>query len=184
MTEQPVLGVVACGAGGVEELRPCLVEPLIRRGWRVAVTLTPTAASWLTDLGEIRELEEVTGLPVRSTPRLPRHPRPHPPVHGYAVVPASAGSVAKLALGVGDNLAMSQVCEALGQEGVPVVVFPRVNAAHARHPAWGQHLGTLRAAGAHLLYGAEVWPLTEPRVPGPPLPWELIMQTVVDQISV
>jgi flavoprotein len=179
----PVLGIVACGTGGIEELRPCLVEPLVRRGWEVAVTLTPTAAAWLTDLGEIRPLEEVTGLPVRSIPRLPRHQRPHPPVDGWAVVPASANSVAKLALGIGDNQALAQVCEAIGTPDVPVVVFPRVNAAHARHPAWAGHLDALRRGRVQLVYGPGVWPLAEPRTPSPPLPWELIIETLVAQIA-
>jgi phosphopantothenoylcysteine synthetase/decarboxylase len=97
------------------------------------------------------------------------------------VVPASANTIAKLALGIGDNQALTQVCEALGTSGVPVVVFPHVNAAHARHPAWPAHLGALRRAGARLVYGEDVWPLEEPRsAPGRDLPWAAILQAVRD----
>jgi hypothetical protein len=39
--------VVASAAGGIEDLRVRLVEPLLDRSYQVAVTLTPTAASWL-----------------------------------------------------------------------------------------------------------------------------------------
>lgn len=41
------VGVVASSAGGVETLREGLVEPLITAGHKVAVTLTPIAATGL-----------------------------------------------------------------------------------------------------------------------------------------
>ena len=72
------IGVVAANAGGVETLRAGLVQPLIDDGHQVAITLTPTAAAWLDHLGEVQRLEGLTGLPVRSTPRLPHEPKPHP----------------------------------------------------------------------------------------------------------
>ncbi|MFD7155732.1 flavoprotein [Kribbella sp. NPDC059898] len=139
------VGVVASGAGGVEQLRGGLVVPLLKRGHQVAITLTPTAADWLAP-AERWELERLTELPVRSHPRRPGEARPHPPVDVFVAAPATANTVAKLALGIGDNQALSVLCEALGS--TPMVVFPRVNAAHARHPAWAGHLATLRAAGA------------------------------------
>lgn len=130
-----MLGVVGCAADGVQSLRTGLVEPALRDGWRVGVTLTPAAARWLEPFGELPRLEASTGLPVRSSPRLPDEDRPHPPATCYVVAPATANTVAKLALGIGDNQALTQVCEAIGTDGVRIVVFPRVNAAHARHPA-------------------------------------------------
>lgn len=58
--------------------------------------------------------------------------------------------MAKLATGIADNQALTQVSEAIGTVGVPVVVFPRINAAHARHPAWERHIETWTASsGAH-----------------------------------
>jgi len=178
MTEvTKVVGVVGCAAGGVEQLREALVEPLLVQGRRVAVTLTPTAARWLDEAGEIARLAEVTGFPVRREPRLPSEDRPHPPVDVFVVAPASASSVAKLALGIGDNQALSPVCEALGS--VPIIVFPRVNAAHAQHPAWAGHLTALTQAGVELIYGDDVWPLHAPRsAPGRELPWPAIIQAV------
>ncbi|MET8403627.1 flavoprotein [Streptomyces sp900116325] len=133
-----VLGVVGTAADGVEQLRTGLVEPAIALGWRVAVTLTPNAGRWLRANGELDRLEAVTGLPVRDTPRLPTEARPHPVADCYVVAPASANYVAKLAAGIADNQALTQLSEALGTIGVPVVVFPRVNAAHVRHPGVGQ----------------------------------------------
>ena len=102
MTDR-ILGLIGTAAGGLEEIRSQLVEPLIADGWTVAITLTPNAATWLEASGELAELERITQLPVRSAPRLPGEDRPHPPVQAYAVVPASATTIAKMALGLGDT---------------------------------------------------------------------------------
>src|SRR5262249_32249468 len=112
-TNGPVVGIVGAAAGGVRGLRTGFVEPALARGWRVGVTLTPTAAVWLGALGEIEPMADLTGLPVRSTPRLPTDPKPHPTVDCYVVAPASANTLAKLAPGLADNQATTQVCEAL-----------------------------------------------------------------------
>ncbi|MEU1214289.1 flavoprotein [Streptomyces sp. NPDC005790] len=173
-----VLGVVGTATDGVETLRTGLVEPALARGWRAAVTLTPNAGRWLRANGEWDRLEALTGLPVRDAPRLPAEPRPHPVADCYVVAPASANFAAELATGIADNQALTQVNEALGTVGVPVVLFPRINAAHARHPAWEGHIETLRGAGVDLVYGSDVWPLYEPRQ-GPAvreLPWVAILE--------
>ncbi|PKW05574.1 Flavoprotein [Streptomyces sp. 1222.5] len=175
-----VLGVVGSAAGGVEALRTGFVEPAIERGWQVAVTLTPTAGHWLRLSGEAERLEVLTGLPVRHEPRLPGETRPHPQVDCYVVAPASANTVAKLALGLMDNQALTQVGEAIGTLALPVVVFPRVNAAHVRHPSWQHHVQTLRSGGVHVVDGPAVWPLYEPREApaGRDLPWQAVLNTV------
>lgn len=174
-----VLGLVATGAGGAEDLLPNLILPAQDAGWTVAVTLTPTAGRWLRDSGMAARIEDATGWPVRVEPRGPTERSPHPPVDCYLVAPASANSVAKLALGVADNQALTQVHEAIGTHDLPVVIFPRVNAAHARHPAWAGHIATLRQAGVHVVYGDDVWPLHEPRSePGRQLPWSAILDAI------
>jgi len=40
--------LVCCAVGGVEQVREEFVLPALHRGWQVAVTLTPTAAHWLS----------------------------------------------------------------------------------------------------------------------------------------
>lgn len=171
-----MLGVVASSAGGVESLRTALVEPALDRGWRVGVTLTPTAARWLDAHGEVARLAAVTGLAVRTGSRLPTEDSPHPPVDCYVVAPATTNTVAKLALGISDNQGVTQVNEAIGGGIVPVVVFPLANAATAGHPAWAGHLQTLRRAGVHLVYGEEIWPLRQPRAaPDRPIPWSAVL---------
>ncbi len=179
----PVVGVVGCAASGVDGLRQNLVAPLVERGYRVAVSLTPIAGRWLSEAGEVEALEALTGLPVRWTSRLPTEPKPHPPVDCYAVVPATATSVAKLALGLGDNQALTPVCEAIGDPGVGVVVFPKINAAHAGHPARPGHLDVLRAGGVDLVCGPEVWPLQPARKEtGRRYPWETILRSVDESV--
>ena len=173
-----VVGVVGSGAGGVERLAEGLVEPLVARGHTVAVTLTPTAYTWLDGDGKLGSLEELTGLPVRAQPRLPNETSPHPPPDVLVAAPATSNTVAKLALGIADNQALTLLCENIAV--TPMVVFPRVNAAHARQPAWDSHLAGLRSCGVHLVYGEDVWPLYEPRTapPGRPLPWDAILAEV------
>ncbi|HWC79549.1 MAG TPA: flavoprotein [Pseudonocardiaceae bacterium] len=176
---KPVLGVVGSAAGGVQELFPGLVKPALAAGWTVGVTLTPTAGRWLRDLGVIPEIEAATGLPVRDQSRLPHEAKPHPPADCHVVAPASANTVAKLALGISDNQALTPVNEAVGTVGVSIVVFPRVNAAHARHPAWAGHLAALRRAGVRLIYGEDVWPLHEPGdEPDREPPWAKILDAI------
>lgn len=180
----PVLGLVGSAAGGVESILPKLIDPMLDRGWRVAVTLTPTAARWLQEEGSVDKIEQVTGLPVRVRPRLPREDSPHPKVDCHAVVPATSNTVAKLALGLADNQALTQVCEAIGLGAVPIVVFPRINAAHARQPSWGGHVAALQRAGVRLVMGDDVWPLHEPRsAPGRELPWAAIIDTIVSAVG-
>lgn len=179
MNTTRTLHVVGSAAGGVEELRTRLVAPAQARGWQVAVTLTPTAAIWLEASGELAELERATGFPVRYQPRLPSEVSPHPAPDCIAVVPASSNTVAKLALGIADNQALTSTCEAIGLGTVPVVVFPRINAAHARQPAWSSHIDGLRRVGVHLVMGDAVWPLHEPRsADGKQLPWDAILDLI------
>jgi hypothetical protein len=176
----PFVGLIGSAVGGVEEIRTGFVLPAINRGWRVGVTLTPTAARWLQENGELAKLEEVTGLPVRYRPRFPWEESPHPPADCWAAAPVSANTVAKLALGIADNQALTQLCEAVGGRDAPVVVFPRVNAAHAGQPAWRGHLDALRGAGVRLVYGEDVWPLYRPRSApaGRQLPWTDVLHAV------
>ncbi|WP_329481590.1 flavoprotein [Kribbella sp. NBC_01484] len=175
---------MCAAAGGIEQVRERLIEPLLEDGWTVAVTLTPTAAVWLETSGEREKIEAATSLPVRSETRLPDEQSPHPAVDCYAVVPATSNFVAKLALGIADNQALTQVCEAIGAHTPPVVVFPRINAAHAGQPAWDQHIGALTSAGVHLIYGEDVWPLHTPRsAPGKPLPWAAIREAIDSSIA-
>jgi hypothetical protein len=101
------------------------------------------------------------------------------------VAPATANTVAKLAVGISDNQALTVANEAIGDLQLPVVIFPRINAAHARHPAWNGHIAALGSAGVHLVQGDDVWPLHEPRSAPPQrrLPWGYILELVDDLVA-
>lgn len=177
---RPVIALVVSGAGGAETVRVGFVEPALRRGWAVAVTATPTAGRWLTHADELGPLEHLTGFPVRVDARLPAEVSPHPAADCVVVAPATANTVAKIAVGITDNQALTVAGEAIGDADLPVVVFPRINAAHARHPAWNGHVSALESAGVQFVRGDDVWPLYEPRSapPGRPLPWAEILDLV------
>ncbi|TCP50742.1 flavoprotein [Tamaricihabitans halophyticus] len=146
----------------------------------MAVTLTPTAATWLRASGDLARIEAATGLPVRSQARLPIQVSPHPPIDCFAVAPASANTVAKLAVGIADNQALTSVSEAIGSGDPPIVVFPRINTAHAQHPAWPGHVATLRGAGVRVLIGEDIWPLPQPRaIPSHDVAWSRIIDAIV-----
>ncbi|HEX5401962.1 MAG TPA: flavoprotein [Pseudonocardiaceae bacterium] len=166
-----LLCLVASGGFGVEHrLRTELAEPAITRGWRLAVTLTPTAAHWLDVTGELARLRALTDLPVRSVGRLPGEPSPYGMADRYLFVPATANSIAKLALGIADNQALTQLCEAVGTASVPVVVRPQAGAAQRGHPAFAGHLVTLRAAGVHISDA------------DPTAPWTPLLDEIADRV--
>ena len=143
----------------------------------MAITLTPTAANSLDQIGETQRLAAVTGLPVRSSLRLPGETSAHPKIDVYVGAPLTANSTAKLALDIADNQALTVLCENVAL--TPMIVFPRVNAAHARQPAWSSHIAALQAVGVELIYGNHVWPLAEPRTAGPrELPWAAILSAL------
>lgn len=142
-----VLGLVVSAAGGSDDVCARLVRPAVAAGWTVAVTATPTAGRWLAGRGEAARIAAVTGLPVRSEPRLPWEVSPHPEVDCWLAAPVTANTVVKLALGIADNQALTHLCEAVGSGSVPVVLAPQTNAEQRAHPAWAGHLRTLTAAG-------------------------------------
>ena len=142
-----ILGLIAAAGGGVERrLRTELAEPAVARGWTLAVTVTPSAARWFAAAGELERLQALTDLPVRSEPRMPGQPKPYPMPSAFVFAPATANSVAKLALGIADNQALTAACEALGAR-VPFVVRPQADASQRAHPAFAGHLKVLREAG-------------------------------------
>ncbi|OXM56662.1 flavoprotein [Amycolatopsis thailandensis] len=143
-----VLGLVASSCGGLDtRFAAQLAKPAADRGWELAITLTPTAARWLEKTGGIGDLEACTGLPVRSTSRLPGEPRPHPDPAVFLFAPASANSVAKLALGIADNQALTLLGDVLGTPGITIVLGYQIQDTRVHHPAWQRHLDTLASAG-------------------------------------
>jgi phosphopantothenoylcysteine decarboxylase/phosphopantothenate--cysteine ligase len=65
----------------------------------------------------------------------------------FAIVPATANTIAKLALGLADDL-LTNVALATR---APIVVAPAMNTAMLEHPATRAHLATLRARGVTIV---------------------------------
>jgi hypothetical protein len=153
-----VLGLVASSCGGLDaRFRTELAEPAAAQGWRLAITLTPTAAQWLADAGEIDKLQALTDLEVRSESRLPGRPRPHPDPEVFLFAPATANSVAKLALGIADNQALTVLGDVLGNPAVTIAVAYQVQPTRWAHPAWQRHLDALASAGVTASRLLEPW---------------------------
>jgi hypothetical protein len=164
-----VLGLVATSCGGLDsKFVPEIAEPAVAAGWRLAVTLTPAAARWLESSGQLEKLAALTDLPVRSVSRLPGEPRPHPDPEVFLLAPASANSVAKFALGIADNQALTVLGDALGEPGVSISVGYLVRDARFRHPAWQGHLDALTGAGVTVqrLEGDRPWTSILDLLPG------------------
>lgn len=65
----------------------------------------------------------------------------------FAIVPATANTIAKLALGLADDL-LTNVALATD---APIVVAPAMNTSMLEHPATRAHLATLRARGVRIV---------------------------------
>ncbi|WP_370942618.1 flavoprotein [Amycolatopsis sp. cg5] len=146
-----VLGLIGSSCGGLDtRFAAELAKPAAALGWRLAITLTPTAYRWLEVTDGLGELQALTDLPVRSVSRLPGEARPHPDPEVFLFAPATANSVAKLALGIADNQALTVVGDVLGSPRVTIALAYSIQDTRALHPAWQGHLDTLAGAGVRL----------------------------------
>ena len=138
-----------------------LVRLAMRAGHSVRVV--QTAAS-LHFVGR-STFEGITGAPVlveefERDPARGAYPGEEPPGHApishlelvaradaYAIAPASANTIAKLAAGLADNLLTSA---ALASQA-PLVIAPAMNERMWRHPATQENVEKLRARGAAIV---------------------------------
>lgn len=147
---------------------PELIKALHDRGWRVAVLATPTGLS----LHDQKQLEALTGEPVRSSFRKPDTGKDLPPADAVLACPLTFNSVNKFAQGLADNFAIALLCEMTGY-GVPTVVVPHCKPQLASHPAFGRSLKTLSSMETvTLLYDPEA--PYEHRMPT----WHQVIDTV------
>lgn len=175
---RPVLYLFGSAAPPVREF-PAVVRRAQAEGYEVCVGLTPTAAVWLA--GEIPELEELTGRPVRSAYKNPGEPDVWPPAGVILFAPATFNSVNQWALGLTNHFVVGVVAEGIGKR-IPMVAMPCVNAAYAEHPQFDRSLETLGAAGVRVLYGPGGF---EPNQPGEQraYPWPLAFSEVGAAVS-
>ncbi|MGW2720867.1 flavoprotein [Streptomyces sp. NPDC001492] len=127
-----------------------VIEDAQARGFDVCLGLTPTAARWLD--GQLDELEQLTGHPVRSEYKLPGEPDVWPKADVILVAPATFNTVNAWAQGITRDFVVGVVAEGIGK-GIPMVAMPCVNAAYVQHRQFERSVAELRAMGVEVLYG-------------------------------
>src|SRR3954469_20736313 len=150
------------GTGGISAYKAVeLARLAIKAGHSVRVVQTPAAGRFVG----AATFEGITGAPVLTDEfeadpargAFPGDPTPdHAPISHlelvrrsdvYAIVPASANTVAKLANGLADNLLTSAALAS----PAPLVVAPAMNHKMWRHPATQANVETLRLRGATIV---------------------------------
>jgi len=140
-----VLYLVVCGVPGAETT----LERIRREqhdGWDVCVTTTERGFDWF----DRAEVEAVSGHPVQSRMRRAGEPIFEPLGDRLVVSPASMNTIARIALGLADNMAVGLTCEALGR-GIPVTIEAQVGGPFGHHPALTEHLDRLGTWGADVV---------------------------------
>ena len=97
---------------------------------------------------DISAVVALTGYPVRSEYKVPGEADALPKADAIVVVPATFNTINKWALGIGDTLAVSMLCESLGRGTTSIVAVPYLKADLARHPAFSKSLRVLQEHGA------------------------------------
>src|ERR687892_1148632 len=148
--------------GGISAYKAVeLVRLATKAGHSVRVVQTPASERFVGRA----TFEGITGAPVLvdefepdpARGAFPGDPAPdHAPISHlelvrradvYAVVPASANTIAKLANGLADNLLTSAALAS----AAPLVVAPAMNDAMYEHPATQANLATLRERGVTIV---------------------------------
>ena len=139
-----VLGV----AGGIAAYKAAsFCSALVQRGHEVDVVMTEGAQHFVGAL----TFAALTGRPVLGSLWDAPESIPHIALargaDAIAIVPATANVLAKIALGIADDLLTNVVLAAR----VPVLAAPAMNSAMYEHPATQGHLRTLQARGVTLV---------------------------------
>jgi phosphopantothenoylcysteine decarboxylase/phosphopantothenate--cysteine ligase len=139
-----VLGV----AGGIAAYKAAaLCSALVQRGDEVDVVMTDGAARFVGAL----TFAALTRRPVLGSlwdaPETIPHIALARNADVIAIVPATANVLAKLALGIADDLLANVALAARG----PLVVAPAMNAAMYEHPATQEHVRTLARRGVWIV---------------------------------
>lgn len=146
--------VVVGVTGGIAAYKAAQLVSTVRRfGADVYVVMTSSAARFVGPL----TFRALSAHPVISDLWSPDNPWDEPHVflgeraHLYVIAPATAQTLAKLALGFSDDVVSAT---ALATRA-PVLLAPAMSDLMYEHPATQEHLRTLRARGYHVI-GPEV----------------------------
>jgi phosphopantothenoylcysteine decarboxylase/phosphopantothenate--cysteine ligase len=134
--------------GGIAAYKAAaLCSALVQRGDEVDVVLTDGALHFIgaATFGALTRKPVLTSM--WDAPETIPHIALARAVDAIAIVPATANVVAKLALGIADDLLTNIVLAAR----VPLIVAPAMNGAMYEHPATQEHLRALEARGVTLV---------------------------------
>src|SRR5579863_7532781 len=148
-----ILYLIVCAAPPAQQT-PDVVESLQANMWDVCVIATPQASRWM----DLPALATLTGHIVRTDYKLPGEADPLPKADAMLVMPATFNTINKWAQGIGDTLATSLLCEALGRGSPPIVTVPCLKMDLVRHPAFSRSVALLRECGVHVLHEPERYP--------------------------
>jgi phosphopantothenoylcysteine decarboxylase / phosphopantothenate---cysteine ligase len=137
--------VLLAVTGGIAAYKALTLARRLRdQGIDVQAIMTPAATRFVGP----DSFAALTGRPVHSDvferPEAVLHVRLAHAAAGAVVAPATANVIAKLALGLADDLVTSTLLESTG----PLVIAPAMHTGMWEHPSTQQHLATLRARGA------------------------------------
>lgn len=137
-------------AGGIAAYKvAALVSALRKEGAEVHVLMTPSAAHFVGPL-TFRALSQqpvLTGLWDPATPWDEPHVALGARADLYVIAPATAHTLARLALGLADDLVAAT---ALATRA-PLLIAPAMSDLMYAHPTVQEHLETLRRRGAHIV---------------------------------
>ncbi|KAF7336345.1 Flavoprotein [Mycena venus] len=178
LNSEPEIHLVICGAGPLKDVSE-LVDQLLRRGWKVQAIATPSAL----DIGlDVRAVERQTGRPVVTSADIPRTATPD----AIMVAPATANTLAKLALGIRDTHAAGILAQAVAAR-IPMVVLPSIKKVDLNGGPLPMHIKTLRGEGIHVLIGEPngIKPTNASSKDGPlpPFPWNLAVTAMANCID-
>ncbi|MFF2849576.1 flavoprotein [Streptomyces sp. NPDC058001] len=177
MSSRGVLYLIACAAGPAQ-----YVDEGVRvaqgAGWDVCLVLTPSAARWWEP--RMRELQELTGHPVRSRYKLPWESDALPKATAMLMAPMSCTTLNKWGAGIADTLAIGLPSEAVHM-GVPVAAMPYFNQAQEAQPAVSVSVERLRAQGVRVLIGPDGYtPHPPKRGNAKAFPWQRALAALPD----
>ncbi len=136
-----------------------LLRTLLREGAVVRVVMTQSATKFVTPL----TFEVLSGHPVSTDVFEAHQEMKHLslPAQADAIViaPATANCLAKVALGLGDDLLSTMLLTSQ----CPLIVAPAMDGGMWTHPSVIEHVGTLRARGA-IVVDPEIGPLASGRI--------------------
>lgn len=141
-----VLGVT----GSIAAYKACeLVRLCTKQGWDVSVLMTRAATRFVSELTFRTLSRNPVAVDLFDAPEewQPGHIGLADRAAVFAVAPCTANVLAKMALGLADDLLAST---ALATRA-PIIVAPAMNVHMWDHPATQGHVATLRSRGVHVM---------------------------------